>query len=149
MSRPFFSNNVSANSAFANQKPISDAGDYITQKKIKYSFCKPNICHPNKNVNTQSNLLNLKQANSLAFYPYSNFDKTQLYSNLYSSLVLNSNVQSFSNLSGQYPVNVDPDTISWTNYIIDPSGQLFGLTPCGIQNFENYVVYNSCTYLNN
>lgn len=147
MSRPF-TNNISANQSFANQKQLSDAGEYIRQKKIQYSFCRPIIC-PRTNVNSQSNLLYLNEANSLAFNPYFKFNKTELYSNLYSSLVLNNNVSSLSTLNGQYPVNVNHATIPWTNYTIDPSGQLFGISPCGIYNFQDYLEYNPCTNLNN
>lgn len=147
MSRPF-ANNITASQSFANQKQLSDASDYIRQKKIQYSFCRPIIC-PRKNVNSQSNLLYLNEANSLAFNPYFNFNKTELYGNLYSSLVLNNNVSSITSLNGQYPVNIIPGTIPWENYVVDPSGQLFGISPCGIYNFENYLQYNPCTNLNN
>ena len=30
----------------------------------------------------------------------------------------------------------------YNRYIIDPSGQLFGNTQCGVNNFLNYLVYN-------
>jgi len=143
--RPFAYN--SAKSAFSNPNQSGDASDYIKQKKIKYSFCNPNICHPNNNVNTQSNLLNLRQANALAFYPYSNFNKSELYSNLYSTLQLNSNVLTITNLDGVNPVDITSSTEVY-NYVIDASGQLFGINPCGLYNFEDYLVYNNCV-LNN
>lgn len=143
--RPFAYN--SANATFIKQNQAGDASDYITQKKLKYSFCNPNICNPNKNVNTQSNLLALRQANSLALYPYSNFDKTELYSNLYSTLELN-NAVPISTLDGQNPVNIN-NTMNIENYVIDPSGELFGITTCGLYNFENYLVYNNCFLQNN
>jgi hypothetical protein len=143
--RPFAYN--SANATFSNPNQSVDASDYIIQKKLKYSFCRPNICHPNKNVNTQSNFLNLKKANALAFYPYSNFNKSSLYSNLYSTLQLNYNVLTITNLDGVNPVNVN-DTTDAYNYVIDVSGQLFGTNPCGLYNFEDYLVYDNCV-LNN
>jgi hypothetical protein len=143
--RPFAYN--SANATFSNPNQSCDASYYINQKKIKYSFCNPNICHPNKNINTQSNLLNLKKANALAFYPYSNFEKNELYSNLYSSLQLNNDVLTISNLDGESPVNINSTTQVY-DYVIDTSGQLFGNNTCGLYNFEDYLVYNNCV-LNN
>ena len=43
--------------------------------------------------------------------------------------------------------NVVPSTINtvvnpYLRYNIDPSGNLFGNTVCGINNFVNYMVYN-------
>ena len=143
--RPFSYN--SANSTFSSQNQFSDAGDYIKQKKIQYSFCNPNICKSNQNVNSYSNLLDLKKANSNALYNYSNFDKSELYSNLYSILDL-TNATTISTLDGQKPVNLN-NTINVENYVIDPSGELFGITPCGLYNYENYLVYNKCFLKNN
>ena len=66
MSRPFSNN--SAKSSFAQVKESVEASTYIQTKKAKYTFCQPNICHPNKNVYSQSNLLLLREANNLTFY---------------------------------------------------------------------------------
>jgi hypothetical protein len=140
----------SGNAAFAKVKESQTSGDYLTNKKSKYTFCNPNICHPNKGVNTESNLLMLKRANMLAFYPcLDSFNKTQLYTNLYTKLDL-SNVTSYTDASGnpspalsEYPPSlIDVNRMPYTNYFTDPSGLLFGKTPCGENNWQNYVVYN-------
>ena len=148
MSSPFKSINVS--SAFARANESKDAGSYISNKKIISSFCKPNICHPNKNVYSESNLLALRKANSLFFYPNDSFDKTQLYSNLYTIMDLSYNFPIISDLSGGYPVTINPNTpivnpstIPFTNYIIDPNGYLFGQNLCGINNYRDYLKYNT------
>jgi len=121
-----------------------EAGEYIQNKKSKYSFCTPNICHPNKNVYSQSNFMALKRANNLVLNPYVNsFNTSQLYSNLYSELDLSGNVPVISDLSGNtYPTYISTTVIPYLTYNIDPSGNLFGNTVCGINNFENYIVYN-------
>jgi hypothetical protein len=138
------------NAAFAKVKESQTSGDYITNKKAKYSFCNPNVCHPNKNVNTESNLLTLWRANRLAFYPcVDTFNKTQLYKNLYTQLDL-TGVASFTDASGATPVSlskyppslINVNNVPYTNYFIDPSGVLFGKTECGENNWQNYVVYN-------
>lgn len=141
MSRPFAK--YPAKSTFAQFNEPLEANEYIANKKLKYSFCSPNICHPNKNVYSQSNYLFLRRANNLAFYPCKNsIDKTQLYINLITKLQLN-NVNVISDLSGNTsPVIIDTNVIPFLKYNIDPSGNLFGDTPCGITNFENYLIYN-------
>ena len=143
MSRPF--SNYSAKPTFAKVNEPLDAGEYITSKKTKYSFCNPNICHPNKNIYSQSMLLVLRKANNLAFNPCGNFDKTQLYSNLYTKLDLSDlsgNTPVISDLSGNFPVDIKTDVTPYLTYNIDPSGNLFGNTPCGIDNYLNYLTYD-------
>ena len=142
MSRPFAK--YPANPAFGKLNEPLEAGEYIQKKKTKYSFCAPNICQPNKNVYSQSNLMALKTANTLAFYPCKNvFDKNQLYSNLYNKLDLSGNVLVIANMIGRtYPAPISETLPAFLTYYVDLSGNLFGNTVCGINNFENYLVYN-------
>lgn len=154
MSRPFAK--YPAKASFAQFKEPLEAGEYITDKKTKYTFCNPNICHPNKNIGSQSNFLNLRRANKLAYYSCVNsIDKTQLYINLITKLDL-TDVPVIADLSGNtYPVNIQPTITPFLKYNIDPSGNLFGNTICGINNFENYLTYNppykttNPTFINN
>jgi hypothetical protein len=37
---------------------------------------------------------------------------------------------------------IDPQKDFYLNYIIDPKGQLFGKSICGINNYQNYIVYS-------
>lgn len=140
MSRPFAKYNAS--SAFSKPKNITDSSEYISKKKIKNSFCTPNICYPNKNIGSSSNYISLKKANTYAYDQHDSFNKTQLYSNLYTKLQLNEYVIPIIDLSGNYPVLVNSN-IPYTNYIIDPCGNLFGDNLCGITNFQNYIEYNN------
>jgi hypothetical protein len=144
MSRPFA--NYSAKPTFGTVNESMDAGEYISKKKSKNTFCSPNLCQPNKNVNSYDKYYLLKSANMLAFYPFVNFDRTQLYSNLYTKLDLSDlsgNTPVISDLSGNnFPVNIKTDVIPFITYNIDPSGNLFGNTPCGVNNFLDYVVYD-------
>jgi len=141
MSRPFAK--YPAKPAFGVFKEPQIASDYIINKKTKYTFCNPNICYPNKNIGSQNNYLSLKHANRLENYQCVNsINKTQLYINLITKLDL-SNVPVIEDLSGNtYPVIIDPNITPFLKYNIDPTGDLFGNTPCGINNFENYLVYN-------
>jgi hypothetical protein len=140
MSRPFAKNNGKTTFAQFNQ-PLN-AGEYTSIKKTKYSFCKPDYCHPNNNLYSQSNYLLLKKANDLATNPY-DINHTQLYVNLITKLDLSDNVIVVTDLSGNgYPVKIDTTVEPYLTYNIDPSGNLFGNTVCDINNFENYIVYN-------
>ena len=148
MSRPFKS--YSGKSAFGQVNEPLEGGEYILNKKAKSTYCSPNICHPNKNIGSQSNLLMLKKANTLKFNPFfSTFNKSDLYINLYTKLDLEG-VCTISDLSGNCPVAItttvpyiNPNVPNFSNYVIDPSGNLFGNTTCGINNYIDYMVYNS------
>jgi len=145
MSRTY---NWFANKSFNQVNNTSDAGDYIKNKRAKYSFCSPNICHPNKNVFSQSNKLLLYRANELAFNPSClTFDKTELYSNLYTELNLNGVTVMTYNFNSQEtspPVLINPTVIDpeFGKYNIDPNGELFGTSTCNENNWETYITVN-------
>jgi len=145
MSRPF--THYTAKPAFKQVNEPLDASEYIKQKKTQFSFCAPNICHPNKNINTFEKYYALRAANVLKFYPCNDFfNKSELYSGLYTKLDLrdlSGNTPVISNLTGSFPVNIDTSSIApFLEYNVDPSGNLFGNNPCGIDNYFNYVVYD-------
>lgn len=148
MSRPFAKNN--GKTTFAQFKEPLDAGEHILIKKTKYSFCQPDYCHPNKNLYSQSNYMLLKRANDLATNPCSYIDHTQLYVNLITKVDLSDNAIVVTDLSGNgFPVTINTMVEPYLKYNIDPSGNLFGNTVCGINNFENYIVYNPPSKINN
>jgi len=136
------------NKSFGVVSESQNSGDYTYNKKARASFCVANSCVPAVNVGSQGNLLLFKRSNILSVYPCKNYiDKTNLYINLYTQLNLTNVpvIQNFSN--NNVPTDIIPNTIENTNYSpyleynIDPSGNLFGNTVCGIDNFENYMVY--------
>lgn len=146
MSKTF---NWFANKSFNNVNSTSDASDYIKNKKAKYTFCSPNICHPNKNVYSQGNKLLLYTSNQLAFYPFCpNFDKTAIYSNLYTEINLTNATVMKKNFNSQItnpPVEITPNvpSSSFGNYNIDPNGELFGTSSCTQNNWETYITVNN------
>ncbi len=141
MSRPFAKN--SAKSSFAQFKEPLYASDYTTVRKLKNSFCYPDFCHPNKNLYSQSNYMLIKNANNLRLNPC-DINKSQLYVNLITKMDLSGNIPVIEDLNtNTYPVLID-EYVSrpYLKYNIDPSGNLFGNTICGIDNFKNYIVPN-------
>ena len=143
MSRPFTP--YTAKPSFAQVNGPMNSGQYIKQKKVQYSFCAPNICKPNKNIYTYEKYYGLRAANSLKFNSiFSSFNNSDLYAGLYTKLdlsILRGNTPVISTLTGTFPVTINTET-PYLQYNVDPSGNLFGNTVCGINNFLNYVVYD-------
>ncbi len=75
----------------------------------------------------------------------SEFDSTQLYNGLYSVMDFNKRNPSIikNNLTGESPTKMLPKGAAcqpdYQRYTIDPDGELFGNTACGIHNYMNYV----------
>lgn len=102
---------------FARPKESINSSEYITNKK---KYC--NTCY-----NT-------------------NFNKSQLYINLFTKIQL-TNVITVANFNGTIPFDISGNSLininNSTSCIIDPSGELFGNTPCGLNNYLHYVVPNN------
>jgi len=131
-------------SAFGVNIPAQNAGDYILQKKSKTSYCNISLCKQQNNIKSQSDLLNLRKSN----YLYnkcvsSNFNKYNLNINLFTKLDLK-NVPVISNAqTGISPTTLDfPAVTPYLFYNIDKCGILFGNTTCGVNNYENFMIYN-------
>ena len=130
------------------------AGTYIENKKAKASYCIGNTCPVNVKVGSQSNLIlfnkakrlkrtQTKCANSLTF------DKTQLYVNLVTQLDLSNVdvvVDLFNNDGAHHPIVITNDATPYLDYNIDPSGNLFGNTICGINNYIHYMKYTDPSF---
>lgn len=138
-----------AKPTFGVNNAVQNAGDYILQKKIKRSFCNISLCKPLNNVKTQSDLLSLNKANYFNNNCVSqNFNKSNLNVNLFTKIDLE-DVKVIANSStGKSPTSIDITTQypSYITYTVDPCGALFGNTICGVNNFQNFVVYNKPYY---
>ena len=133
----------SGKSAFGVFSEPQNAGDYTYNKKAKTTFCRANKCVPSKTVNTQGNLLLLNRSNRLKYYACVNsINKANLNINLISKLDL-LDVPVIKNVdSSNIPIPINISDIPYLDYIIDPSGALFGNTICGLNNYVKYLVYN-------
>ena len=129
-------------------KESQSTTDYTLNKKAKTTFCKANVCVPNKSVGSQGQLELLRRANNLEYYDCDDsFDKTNLNVNLITKLDL-TDVCVIQNKATPPvcptpltpPPPLTPDDISVVT--IDPYGSLFGNDVCGINNFTRYMVYN-------
>jgi len=137
-SRPYSS--YSGKSAFGQVREPLDAGQHILNKKAIYSYCNVGRCVLGQNRGTSADLLLLQQANRLKYT--NNFNHADLYVNLYSQMDVG-NVCTISDLSGNCPTTISttvtPNTLP-LEYVIDPSGALFGNTTCGLNNFTEFNI---------
>jgi hypothetical protein len=142
MSRPFI-NISSSNRAFGEFKEPKDAGNYIHNKKARATYCVANSCQPSIKVYSESDRLLFNKSNQLSLYPCANgINTANLNINLITKLDLTgiSVVKDLSN--NTVPAEIDPNSIPFLRYEIDPSGNLFGNTVCGINNFTKLLVPN-------
>ena len=134
---------ISGRSTFGVYNEPLDSGQYTKNKKAVATFCSANVCKPSKPVNTQSNLLLRNTANFLNYYSCDNVTASNLYINLLTKIDLSGvNVIQNNNAPFNCPTDISSNVIPFSNYLIDPSGNLFGNTQCGINNFEKYIIYN-------
>jgi hypothetical protein len=139
-SRPF--KPYMGKNTFGVLKESQDAGQYILNKTATTSFCAPNVCVPSRTVASQSSRLILRRANKIYFRRCQDpYNTANLNINLVTKLNL-SGVPVIIDTSGNYPTQLDVTSIPYLDYTIDPSGNLFGNTVCGADNFQNYLLFN-------
>jgi hypothetical protein len=142
MARPF-TNSSSANKAFGVFSEPQNAGDYIYNKKTKSTYCNAKFCTRSLTVGSESNYLLFKRAKKMRVYPCLNsINKANLNINLITKLDL-TGFPVIEDASGNFPTTITTTTTPYLQYNIDPSGNLFGNTICGINNWEKYMVYDA------
>ena len=140
-SRPF--NQYMGKNTFGVLKEPQDAGQYILNKTASTSFCAPNVCVPSRTITSQSSRLILRRANKIYFSRCQDpYNTANLNINLVTKLNLSGVPVIIDSSNNTYPTNLSVSTIPYLNYTIDPSGNLFGNTVCGTDNFQNYLVFN-------
>lgn len=141
MSRPF--KPYMGKNTFGVLKESQEAGQYVLNKKALSSFCPPKICIPSRTVVTQSNRLLLREANRIYYSRCRNpYNIANLNINLVTTLDLSGVPIIQQNNPYAIPGNLDVTSIPYLDYKIDPSGNLFGNTICGTDNFQNYLRFN-------
>ena len=139
-SRPF--KPYMGKNTFGVLKEPQEAGQYILNKTATTSFCTPNVCVPSRTLASQSSRLILRKANKIYFSRCQDpYNTANLNINLVTALDL-SGVPVIIDVSGNYPTNLDVTSIPYLDYTIDPSGNLFGNTVCGADNYQNYLKFN-------
>lgn len=133
------------NAAFGQLNSTTTAGEYIYKKHSQYEYTNPSRCVKVKNY---QDLYALKTSFGIKYLNKQDTIKSQknnLVSGLYTKLDLK-DVSVISNSSNNVsPTSITLTSIPFLDYNIDPQGQLFGNTICGLNNFINYKVGNNYT----
>jgi hypothetical protein len=130
----------SANRAFGVFKESKDAGEYIYNKKSRATYCVANNCSPSIKVSSQSNKLLFNNSNKLSLYPCLNhINPANLNINLITRLNLNRALVIKDISNNVIPSTINTTSIPYLTYEIDPSGNLFGDSVCGIDNFKRFL----------
>ena len=140
MSRPF--KPYMGKNTFGVLKESQNAGEYTLKKRASYSFCPPNVCVPSRTVATQGNRLLLRDSNRIYFSACRNpYSIANLNINLVTQLDLSDVPIIQQNNPYTIPAELDVSAVPYLAYTIDPSGNLFGNTICGTNNFQNYLQF--------
>ena len=134
-------------------KQVSYQSDYITNKKSKLNYCNDNICKKIvqfSNYNQYNLFNNGRYLFALDTKKIIPFNKTDLIAGLYSKMnltnvctVINgppcSKIESCDNCSNVVTVDANSSKPFYVTNTIDPIGELFGNSQCGINNFIDYM----------
>ena len=147
------SNCFPAKPAFGKMTPQLYAGDYIKNKAItlilqqkKQKYANANICNSCNCLVKGKKYCYRNKCNNSSCCNQVNIDYTKLNINL----ITKENLRGV-NVIETFPGGISPTTINpnittpfYQNYTIDPSGQLFGNTCCGT---NNYLLYRKLKYI--
>jgi len=135
---------ISAKPAFGVLQNNSYASDYIQKKKLRQLLSSSVKNQKSTNITKyNSSILNNCEIYNNIVYNKFFFNKTDLVAGLYSKENLNG-VITLSGITQTQSVTISPSinpTIQpfYYYYTIDPNGELFGNTQCGINNYTNFM----------
>jgi hypothetical protein len=138
--------------SFGNITPTQYAGDYIKNKLARITYCR-NLKNRNcKKRYSQGDLLRYYQGQTLSRYGFCNGISPLNYADLTAGLYTESDLQNvaiISDVSGNLtPTTIDPCVCPFYSYYnIDPKGELFGNTFCGLNNFTSYMTLDNSNIL--
>uniref|UniRef100_A0A6C0EWA2 Fibronectin type-III domain-containing protein n=1 Tax=viral metagenome TaxID=1070528 RepID=A0A6C0EWA2_9ZZZZ len=141
---------IPAKPTFGNITQSDYASDYIQNKIAKLAYCRDLKKSNCKKKFSQSELLLFNKGRLLNSYAFgigtSLINESNLIAGLYTQSDL-SGVAVICDVSGDAcitPTAIDSSNVPfYEHYLIDPDGQLFGNTPCGITNFTKYMTLPS------
>jgi len=142
---------IPAKPAFGNITQSDYASDYIQNKIAKLAYCRDLKKSNCKKKFSQSELLLFNKGRLLNSYAFgigtSLINEANLIAGLYTESDL-SGVAVLCDVSGDAcitPTAINSASVLpfYEHYLIDPDGQLFGNTPCGITNFTKYMTLPS------
>jgi len=135
---------IPANPTFRKLRESTYASDYITNKKSLIVYCNEKKSFGCKKSWNQGDYLLYNNGQSVVNNLCASKFNT---SNLFSNLITKENLSGVTVLldACNYEVTakiIYPTCIApfYQTYIIDPNGELFGNTYCGINNYASYMI---------
>lgn len=131
-------NYSSGKRTFGNFGTSQEASSYIHGLSVKKQTAKQLDCISFNSLKSQGEYLKLKNTKISRADKFFSFNKANLSVNLVTKLNLE-NVCVIKNNDGICPTDISLNNIPYLNYLIDPSGNLFGNSTCGLDNYTNYL----------
>ena len=119
---------------FGGFKESSSSSDYVNKKKSQQIFCNYTL---KSNVISQGDLQFLRRTNVSKHYCPDPIDTTNLNINLITRLNLSGVSVIKNNITTASPTPIE----TGSSYTIDPNGDLFGNTLCGLNNYTRFMVF--------
>jgi hypothetical protein len=135
--------------AFSSFNETQNSGDNTQETTSTTSYNNTSITLNNKFKSGAERLL-FKKSFYLNTVPNTTYNKSNLSSNLVTKLDLQSLDSSVvpviekNGIPSTIPTDIviTSSTVPYLDYTIDPCGNLFGNTVCGLNNYRQYLVYN-------
>jgi len=131
-------NYSSGKRTFGNFANSQESSSYIDNVSSKTQTSKQLDCISFNSVKTQGQYLKLKNTKISRADNFFSFNKANLNINLVTKLNLE-NVCVIKKNNDICPTDISLNTIPYLTYNIDPSGNLFGNSTCGLDNYTNYL----------
>lgn len=129
---------IPAKPTFGTIRPLLYASDYLLQKKAKTLFA--NNKYKNQNQKPNQNSYENRYLYVPEFQYLPKLNRGNLIYGLYSTENLNGVTTVGIQQTDEQTQTINPNSIPYYDYYtIDPKGQLFGNSQCGINNFVYYA----------
>ena len=125
---------VNGKRTFGGFEESSSSSDYVNKKRIQQIFCNSTL---KTKVISQGDLQLLRRANFPKYYCSDSIDTTNLNINLITRLDLTGVSVIKNNITNASPTPIE----AGSSYTIDPSGDLFGNTLCGLNNYTRFMTF--------
>ena len=131
-----------AKPAFQSNKESNEAGFYIGNKTTSTMYCNTN-CSNKAATNNYQQLYALRNARFIKKrICRPGFGNKDLNINLFTKLDLQNVCAVNSMTTGTCASSINPSSVFFLNYAVDPNGALFGNTECGLNDYEHFLVPN-------
>jgi len=154
----FTFNSNPAKESFGKTKKIGYASDYIADKKAKFAYCNGLPIKTRFTINPCDRVPYARSFEALYIFNRGRFIKNERIGripflnkgNLDINLYTKINLKHINVITGTIPVppNSTGYPTDFSKYRVDPCGELFGNSQCGVGNFADYLQLNTAIICN-